>query len=128
MGVSGVGVSGVGVSLDGLSFGAPDAEGRARPGHAVGRYHQDGDLVWAEFSGGPVRHGSLAGTLRPDGVLEAAYCQVMTDGAVVSGRTTSHLERLDDGRIRVREQWRRFGEHEATGVSYIEELREAVGD
>lgn len=88
----------------------------------IGHYHQVGDLVWAEFSGGRVRRGSLVGTCASDGVLTLAYCQVLTTGEVISGEVRSIPERLADGRIRLREEWRRHGSAADTGVSYIEEL------
>jgi len=87
----------------------------------VGRYHQKGNLVWAEFDGGPVVRGSLVGTCGEDGTLDLAYCQVLVDGRVVSGHCRSRPE-LHSGRLRLREEWRRYGAADATGVSYIEEV------
>jgi hypothetical protein len=89
----------------------------------VAHYHQDGDLVWAEFGGGPVRRGSLAGTCAPDGVLRLAYCMVLDTGELVSGRCVSIPTVLDDGRIRLAEGWERYGPGAATGMSYLEEAR-----
>lgn len=115
---------GVTVDYDGRRFRSSAAETADLGGVPVGHYHQQGDLVWAEFSGGGVRRGSLAGTRAPDGSLEFAYCQVLADGAVVSGRCVSYPELLPDGRIRLREEWQRYGEQGDSGVSYVEELRE----
>jgi hypothetical protein len=92
-----------------------------RPNGARGRYHQDGSLVWAEFEGGPVRSGRLVGTCGPDGVISAAYCQVMADGAVVAGTCVSTPDRLGDGRLRLTERWRRADG--SVGVSRIEEVQ-----
>jgi hypothetical protein len=86
----------------------------------VGHYHQDGDLVWAEFSGAAVRVGRLAGTCRPDGVLEAAYCLVTDDGLAVAGACVSTPTVLADGRVRLAEHWRRLDG--STGVSHLEEV------
>jgi len=61
----------------------------------VARYRQDGDLVWADFTGGKVRRGTITGICGPDGTL------------------------------RLREEWERFGAHAGTGVSYLEEVRPA---
>jgi len=67
-----------GFHYDGRTFasaGAPEttgADGSVPRGH----YHQTGDLVWGEISGGAVRVGSLAGTCGPDGTIRFAYCQV----------------------------------------------------
>ncbi|MFH8349793.1 hypothetical protein [Streptomyces sp. NPDC018045] len=109
---------------DGLTFRSTAAETAAGPGAAqvpAGAYHQHGDLVWAEFSGGRVRQGRLVGRCGADGVITAAYCQVLADGEVVSGQCVSHPERLPDGRLRLREEWSR-GDG-SRGTSYIEEVR-----
>jgi len=105
------------VRYDGLTF-QPSGE----PDPPRAQYHQDGDLVWAEFGGGHVRRGSLVGTCNADGVLRFTYCMVLRSGEVVSGRSTSTPELLADGRIRLTEQWERYGPLAGTGVSYLEQV------
>ena len=87
---------------------------------SVGQYHQDGDLVWAEFSGPSVRAGRLVGRCRPDGVIEASYCYLTADGEPVAGACVSTPTVRDDGRIMLTEQWHRLDG--TAGVSQIEEL------
>jgi hypothetical protein len=98
--------------------GAEPAGGAAAP---VGEYHQNGDLVWAEFSGPGVRVGRLVGTCRPDGVIDATYCLVTAAGESAAGACVSTPSTLD-GRLRLTEQWRRLDG--SSGVSYIEEIVE----
>jgi hypothetical protein len=86
----------------------------------LGVYHQDGDLVWADFSGPAVRVGRLVGRCRPDGVIDAAYCFVTSDGETVAGECVSTPTVLDDGRVRLAEHWRRLDG--SSGVSEIEEV------
>ncbi len=105
------------VQYDKMRFRVP---GEAESPTAM--YHQDGDLVWAEFGGGRTRRGSLVGTVTPDGVLDLSYCMVLQSGDVISGRTHSTPELLDDGRIRLTEHWERYGPHAATGISYLEQV------
>lgn len=108
------------ISYDGRTF---RAQGRPEGEAPVARYRQDGDLVWAEFAGGDVRRGALAGTCAPDGTLEFAYSMVLTGGEVVSGCSISSPEVLADGRIRLHERFERYGRNAATGASCIEEIR-----
>jgi hypothetical protein len=89
----------------------------------VAQYHQDGDLVWAEFAGGDVRRGSLAGTCTDDGTVTFSYSMVLEHGQIVSGRSVNTPQVLKDGRIRFHEAWERYGEHAESGVSYLEEVR-----
>lgn len=90
------------------------------PGGVEGRYFQDGDLVWAEFSGPEVRAGRLVATRRPDGVLDAAYCFVTAAGETVAGACLTTPEPLPDGRLRLTERWRRLDG--SAGVSHLEEV------
>jgi hypothetical protein len=110
------------LDYDGRSFRSSARETAGADGCGpTGHYRQRGDLVWAQFAGGAVLSGSLVGTCAPDGRLDLAYCQVLTSGAVVAGRCTSTPEVLADGRIRLREEWRRFDGAGSRGISYIEE-------
>lgn len=109
------------IRYDNRTFRVADAA----PGVEVpmARYRQEGDVVWAEFAGGKVRRGSLAGTCAPDGVLRLAYCMVLAGGDVVSGSCVSTPMVLGDGRIRLAERWERYGPNAAAGLSYLEEVR-----
>ena len=92
----------------------------AGAGEAFGTYHQTGDLISVEIEGIGIRVGRLVGTCDSAGVIEAGYCQVMADGAVVSGRCTTTPTLLPDGRLRLSEQWQRIDG--SSGVSVIEEV------
>ena len=98
----------------------PAGSGPGAAASAEGRYFQDGDLVWAEFSGPAVRAGRLVGTCRADGVLDAAYCFVTAAGETVAGACLTTPEPLPDGRLRLTERWRRLDG--STGVSHLEEV------
>jgi hypothetical protein len=107
------------INYDGRLFRPADEDGAEAP---VARYHQDGDVVWAEFGGGRVRRGSIAGTCAPDGALRFGYCMVLADGELILGSCDSVPDLLDDGRIRLTERWQRYRPHAATGVSCLEEV------
>jgi len=88
----------------------------------VARYRQDGDLVWADFAGGHVRRGTITGTCGPDGTLRLAYTMVFASGEVISGHTVNTPEQDTGGRLVLREEWERYGEHAMTGISYLDEV------
>lgn len=106
------------VNYDGRRFRAV-ADGSAA---SLAHYHQQGDLVWAEFSGGGVRRGMLVGRCGRDGVIDFGYSMVADTGELVSGRCHSLPELMPDGRIRLTEHWERFPPHAAAGVSCLEEV------
>ncbi|MGH3942276.1 MAG: hypothetical protein ACRDTG_27385 [Pseudonocardiaceae bacterium] len=108
------------IDYDGRKFRAshgPDEEA------TIAEYHQDGDLLWGEFSGGRTRRGSLTGLRTPDGTLDFAYTMVLRNGEVISGHCFSTPEVLADGRIRLHEKFERYGPHATTGFSHIEEIQ-----
>jgi hypothetical protein len=101
------------------------ADGVAGESSRVAVYRQAGDLLWGEFSGGRVRRGALTGNCAPDGTLDFAYCMVFEGGEIVSGRCHSTPTVLADGRIRLHEEWERYGAGGSRGVSSIEEIAPA---
>jgi len=108
------------INYDGRRFGKDSAKsGRAE---STALYRQDGDLVWAEFMGGEVRRGSLAGLCDEQGVIDFAYTMVLATGEVISGRSVNTPEILPDGRIQLNEVWERYGEHAERGISAIVEV------
>ncbi|MBT2396908.1 hypothetical protein J7E89_13165 [Streptomyces sp. ISL-100] len=108
------------IDYDGRRFG-PLSDDRGEAAR-VAVYQQRGDLLWGRFAGGDARRGTLVGSVEPDGCLSFVYGVVLTDGRIVSGRCTSVPTLLDDGRVRLTETWERYGEHAASGTSYLEEL------
>jgi hypothetical protein len=108
------------VNYDGRRFSSSATETAAGGRTPVGHYHQAGDVVWAEFSGGAVRSGRLVGSCGPDGVIEAAYVQLLEGGDLAAGRMTGLPHLLPDGRVRLEERWRR--DDGSAGTSWIEQL------
>jgi hypothetical protein len=88
-------------------------------------YHQQADIVWATYSGGSVRFGTLLARVDEDGNLDMRYQHVSIEGEFKSGLCRSRPEQLPDGRLRLHEQWQWTGGAEGRGVSIIEEIPEA---
>src|SRR3954451_280866 len=108
-------------NYDGVLFSAV----QPGPEHAIGHYHQEGDLITVEIGGGSVRTGRLGGTMDAGGVLEASYCMVLSDGEVIAGRCVSTPSLLPDGRLLLTERWNRIDG--SSGVSYIASLPQQAG-
>ena len=88
----------------------------------VASYRQDGDLVWAEFTGGHVLRGTLTGLRDEQDALDFAYTMVLVSGEVISGHCVNTPQVRDDGLLVLREQWERYGDHADSGVDYLEEV------
>lgn len=90
-------------------------------------YHQDGSIVWAEYAGGSIVRGSLIAKViegeGEDGGLDMRYQHVNKDGALMTGRCRAKPERLEDGRLRMREVWQWTSGDCSKGESVVEEVR-----
>ena len=83
-------------------------------------FHQRGATVWAEYCGGEVTVGFLAGTLRGT-KLEFRYTQVERSGEVHGGLSHGELERLPNGRIRIHEHFQ-WASRDESGTNIFDEI------
>jgi hypothetical protein len=88
----------------------------------VFRYRQDGSVVWAEYSGGHILRGQLIAACSDDGELDMRYQHVNASGELMTGVCRSRPEVLQDGRIRLHEEWRWTSGDGSAGTSVIEEV------
>lgn len=85
-------------------------------------YHQDGDVIWAEYAGGAVLRGYLVGT-RQAARLSFRYAHLGTNKETSTGVCESVIEVLGDGRVRFHESWA-WESRPETGNSIVEELKQ----
>lgn len=85
-------------------------------------YHQSGDVVWAEYSGGSIVRGNLIAKCDANGSLDMRYQHLNTAGELMTGECRSRPEVLPDGRIRLYESWQWTCGDRSTGESVIEEV------
>ncbi|MDO5682315.1 MAG: hypothetical protein Q4G46_05755 [Propionibacteriaceae bacterium] len=78
-------------------FSGPRRSSLERP-----RIVDEGDLIWAEYSGGAVRHGHLVGT-RDGDRLDFRYVHLDHHGVTSTGHCTSVIEECDP--LRLHETW-----------------------
>jgi hypothetical protein len=109
-------------SLDGRRFRVAEigAEGEASAA-TVFEYHEHDDVIWARYEGGAVRLGFLVGTRRGDS-LEFRYSQLNDEGETSSGRCSTTVSVLPDGRLRLAEEWA-WESKPGAGTSAAEEVR-----
>ena len=82
-------------------------------------YHQKGNVIWAEYSGGRIIKGFLLGTIDENNNLHFDYRHINTDGESKSGSCNSE-PRPVNGKLRFYEKWKWADGRE--GSSVIEEL------
>lgn len=68
-------------------------------------YHQDGRLIWGEYTGDTVTEGRFVGEIAGAEVRVSFAHALVSDGSVVRGDAVSRAEHEDDGRIRLIEDF-----------------------
>ena len=88
----------------------------------VFHYHQESDVVWAEYAGGEIVRGMFIAKVLKDDSLDMRYQHTNRKGELQTGVCTSVPELLPDGRMRLHERWQwTCGDH-STGESTIEQI------
>ncbi len=88
----------------------------------VFHYHQQGEVIWATYTGGGIAFGTFAGRVLPGGVLDFNYAHINAAGQPMTGHCVSTPETLSDGRIRLREVWQWTSGDRSRGESVVEEI------
>jgi len=95
------------LSLDGLRFAMVSSTASAVDSDAPTTfdYHQDGSLIWGEYTGDTVTEGRFVGEVAGAEVRVSFAHALASDGTVVRGDAVSRAEQSDDGRIRLIEDF-----------------------
>jgi len=91
-------------------------------GETLFYYHQTGNIVTAEYSGGGVVNGHLIALVDEHGQLDMRYHHINVQGALQTGICHSKPEVLPDGRVRLHETWQWTSGDGSKGNSVIEEF------
>src|SRR3546814_18353859 len=91
------------IDLDGLRFAMVSSTASIVDPHSptIFTYHQDGRLVWGEYTGDTVTEGRFVGSVEGDIVGISFAHALAADGTVVRGSAESRVERAEGGPIRL---------------------------
>jgi len=89
----------------------------------VFHYHQNKEIVWAEYHGGTIKKGFLLGLVRQNGELEFHYEHINTNNEIKKGKCNSTPKILKDGRIELSEKWEWTNGEKSKGESKIIEVK-----
>jgi hypothetical protein len=107
-------------SLEGRRFAVVDNASGEVDAATVFTYHEEGDVIWAQYAGGGVRVGFLVGTREAD-QLDFRYTQLNPAGETSTGHCLTRIEQLHDGRLRLNEKWE-WESRDRSGTSVVEEI------
>ena len=88
----------------------------------VFHYSQEGNIVTATYSGGGILAGSLIAVVDEQGVLDMRYQHVNEKHELMTGKCISRPEILDNGKIRLYEEWQWTCKDFSKGRSVVEEI------
>ena len=85
-------------------------------------YKQTGNVLTSEYSGGKIKLGHLIGLVDENGNIEMRYHQLNDKGELMTGVCKSKPEILENGKIRLHENWYWTSGDNSKGQSIIEEI------
>ena len=84
-------------------------------------YKQTGNMLTAEYSGGKIKYGHLIGLVDELGNITMRYHQINDNDELMTGICFSTPEILENGKIRLHENWEWTSGDKSKGTSIIEE-------
>jgi len=91
-------------------------------GDTVFLYQQSGRILTSEYSGGQIVKGHLIGLIAEDGSIDMRYHQINMKGELMTGVCHSRPEIIENGRIRLNEEWQWTSGDLSKGESILEEI------
>ena len=85
-------------------------------------YKQIDNVLISEYSGGKIKYGHLIGLVDDEGNIEMRYHQINDKDELMTGICISKPEILENGKIRLHENWEWTSGDKSKGQSIIEEL------
>lgn len=90
-------------------------------GQTVFYYHQSGNIIWAEYTGGEIIKGHLIGTVSENGALDFFYQHINGNMEVRIGKCHSVPKVIENGKTELHEEWQWLNGDKSAGSSIIVE-------
>ncbi len=91
-------------------------------GQTIFHYQQEGQRLWATYSGGEILAGHLMGIVKQEGEIEMVYHHLNKAGELKSGVCHSTPELMSNGKIRLLEEWQWTHGGKEKGNSILAEI------
>jgi len=85
-------------------------------------YQQNGRILTCEYSGGRIMQGHLIGLVDEEGNIDMRYHQVNNQGVLMTGVCRSRPEIMENGKVRLHEEWQWTSGNQSKGESILEEI------
>ena len=91
-------------------------------GETIFHYKQSSNILTSEYYGGKIIMGHLIGLVDEKGEIEMRYHHINDEGNLMTGICTSVPELLENGKIRLHENWQWTSGDLSKGQSVLEEV------
>ena len=85
-------------------------------------YHQDKDIIWAEYAGGSIVKGFLVGFVDEECNLQFSYEHINMNKEIRIGQCRRTPEILNTGRLKMHEEWQWLNRDRSKGSSQLIEI------
>ena len=85
-------------------------------------YKQHNTILTCDYKGGKIVKGHLIGLVSKDGTIDMRYHQVNNLGELMTGICISKPEIMENGKIRLHDQWQWTSGDQSKGTSILEEI------
>ncbi|PRY83754.1 n-acetylglutamate synthase [Mongoliibacter ruber] len=85
-------------------------------------YHQQGNILHAQYSGGDIEKGYILGKVDAAGHIDMVYQHINRHGEIRTGKCNSIPYYTENGILRLKEAWQWTNGDQSTGISEIEEI------
>lgn len=108
------------ISYDGKKFVPKrNTENGEVDGNTLFAYHQKGNMLWADYSGGEIIKGHLLGTVTANGELDFYYQHINEQNHIRAGVCHSIPRIMEDGKIELSEKWQWLNGDKSEGESLL---------
>jgi hypothetical protein len=90
------------------------------------RYSQKNNIVRADYSGGGILAGQLIALVDDNGNLDMRYQHINEENEIMTGHCKSRPELMENGKLRMHEEWEWTSKDESKGKSIIEEIQNEI--
>ena len=91
-------------------------------GNTLFVYHQNNNILWADYSGGEIIRGHLVGTVAENGELDFYYQHLNEQNQIRVGVCHSVPKVLENGKIELSEKWQWLNGDKSEGSSLLVEV------
>jgi len=110
------------ISLDGRTMvGVTNTDDGEVSGDTKFHFEQDGERIYAHYEGGDVVDGHLVGTVEGNH-WDIRYTQINRNHETATGHSVGVIEVLEDGRLRVEDEWK-WESQRGSGETVLEEVK-----